>query len=312
MVTSPDPPLSPGEHAIRLLIKHAPAKRALSSTFQKLLGPRTHVTLFYGLLSPVLQLTTGSHNLHGGFFVRGDEGWHEAQEALTRLLGEACALRPGQHLLEVGSGIGGAAATMSRTFGCRVTGLNVSRQQIRTARAWIREQGLERTVAFVRGDATRMPFRWPLFHHAFAIESLSHIPDKDAVVREAARVTLPGARFGVLDACAEDFESLRADAEFEAFNAGWGVRGDGWTRPHLLRQAFEHHGFTIEQERDITPQVGPSATVQADYVRRRRALICERYGEEVFDIILGTLEITRRYVRDGLISYRLWVGRKSR
>lgn len=295
---------------LQFLIKHAPAKQFLSRALLDLLGPRAQVTLFYGLLTPVLQATTGSRNLHGGYFENSATDWHEAQENLTRFLAALCGFGPDHHLLEVGAGLGGAAATIARSCHCRVTGLNLSRPQVRNARTWIAQEGLARSVQFVQGDATDMPFRWALFHHAYAIESLSHIPDKDAVLQEVARVTLPGARFGVLDACAEDIDALHRDPDFAAFNAGWGVRSDGWCRLDSMQCAFERNGFTQLEVHDITPQVGPSARIQADYVRRRRTLLENAYGRAVLEIILNTLEITRRYVEQGLISYRLWIGRK--
>ncbi len=299
------------ERFVRALIKHLPAKRGVLDRLQKVLGPDLHVALFYRFLSPVIEATTGSRNLHGGFFERGTESWHEAQERLTTVLGERCGFGPEHHLLEVGCGVGGAAATMARTLGCRVTGLNISRTQLRRAVAWMPRQGLENRVLFARGNATRMPFRWAQFDHAYAIEALSHIPDKEAVVREVARVTYPGARFGVFDACAEDPDALQADPDFGFVCSSWGVRKDAWIRPAVLPAAFQRHGFSLVEEQYMTPQVGPSAAAQAEYLRQNGSRIRDLYGVEVFDIIMATLEITRRYVASGLISYKLWIGEKS-
>ncbi len=302
--------LDNGDDLVRLLVKALPAKRRILDTTLSLIGPDRHVALFYRFLTPVIEATTGSRNLHGGYFETGRESWHEAQERLTTFLGERCGFGKDHHLLDVGCGVGGAAATLVTHTGSRVTGLNLSRSQLRRADLWLRNRGIRNRVLLIRGNATAMPFRWPQFHHAYAIESLSHIPNKDVVVGEVARVTLPGARFGVLDACAENLDALSADPDFAFFCSSWGVRRDGWATPEALPAAFARHGFELLANDDITPHVGPSARAQADYARRHADRFRDAFGGEVLDIILDMLEVTERYVTSGLITYRLWIGQK--
>jgi len=69
-----------------------------------------------------------------------------AQKNKYRRLAEAIDLRPGQKLLEIGCGWGGFAEYVARTFGARVVGLTISREQRDFAQRRIQEAGLAEKV----------------------------------------------------------------------------------------------------------------------------------------------------------------------
>ncbi|MBB4285262.1 SAM-dependent methyltransferase [Roseospira goensis] len=66
----------------------------------------------------------------------------DAQAAKYRRLCRSLDLRPGQHVLEIGCGWGGFAEIAAREFGCRVTGITLSREQLSYARARMAAAGL--------------------------------------------------------------------------------------------------------------------------------------------------------------------------
>jgi cyclopropane-fatty-acyl-phospholipid synthase len=70
----------------------------------------------------------------------------EAQLNKYRALAEKAQLGPGDHVLEVGCGWGGFALLAAREYGCRVTGITLSRRQHALARARVAEAGLEDRV----------------------------------------------------------------------------------------------------------------------------------------------------------------------
>jgi cyclopropane-fatty-acyl-phospholipid synthase len=70
-------------------------------------------------------------------------------EAQARKIADVCrrlTLAPEHHLLEIGSGWGALAIHAARTYGCRVTSLTLSEEQLRLARERVREAGLEDRV----------------------------------------------------------------------------------------------------------------------------------------------------------------------
>jgi len=81
-------------------------------------------------------------------------GGVEAVEALA----EAAEISEGQHVLDVGSGMGGPARWLAHSFGCHVTGLDLTDSRVLGARRLTERVGLSGLVKFVQGDATRMPF----------------------------------------------------------------------------------------------------------------------------------------------------------
>jgi len=72
----------------------------------------------------------------------------EAQVAKKRHLAGKLLLEPGMNVLDIGSGYGGLALTLSETFKARVTGITLSAEQLAVASARAKERGLEGAVDF--------------------------------------------------------------------------------------------------------------------------------------------------------------------
>lgn len=83
------------------------------------------------------------------YFPRGDETLEEAQAAKKRHIGAKLMLdRPDLTVLDIGCGWGGLALTLARDFGARVTGITLSEEQLREARARAEAAGLADRVSF--------------------------------------------------------------------------------------------------------------------------------------------------------------------
>jgi cyclopropane-fatty-acyl-phospholipid synthase len=75
--------------------------------------------------------------------------------ASTRKLDLICrklGLRPGMHLLEIGTGWGGLAMHAAQHYGCRVTTTTISREQHAMAEQRVREQGLSDRITLLTQD----------------------------------------------------------------------------------------------------------------------------------------------------------------
>ena len=97
------------------------------------------------------------------------------------------------HLLDIGSGIGGPARWFARHFGCRVTGIDLTAEFCDVARQLTRRVGLQNLVDFQAGDALAMPFGDAHFDGAYSMNVSMNIADKAAFYREIHRVLKPGA-----------------------------------------------------------------------------------------------------------------------
>jgi cyclopropane-fatty-acyl-phospholipid synthase len=83
------------------------------------------------------------------YFPEGDETLEEAQLKKKRHIASKLRLdRPGLEVLDIGCGWGGMALYLAREFGARVTGLTLSEEQLKEARARAKEAQLEHMVTF--------------------------------------------------------------------------------------------------------------------------------------------------------------------
>ncbi|KFC70405.1 putative cyclopropane-fatty-acyl-phospholipid synthase (Cfa-like) [Bosea sp. LC85] len=67
-------------------------------------------------------------------FSPGETDLAAAQTRKYRALAEQTGIKPGDEVLEIGSGWGGFAEYAAREIGCKVTGLTISREQFDFAR----------------------------------------------------------------------------------------------------------------------------------------------------------------------------------
>jgi cyclopropane-fatty-acyl-phospholipid synthase len=76
----------------------------------------------------------------------------EAQQARLERICKKLALRPTDHLLEIGTGWGAMAVYAASRFGCRVTTTTISEEQYAFARSRVREAGLDGRVTVLLED----------------------------------------------------------------------------------------------------------------------------------------------------------------
>jgi ubiquinone/menaquinone biosynthesis C-methylase UbiE len=116
---------------------------------------------------------------------------------------EKLALTPASHLLDLCSGIGGPARFLARTYGCKVTGIDLSEFNTRTAQQRTREAGLQHLARFLHGDALQLPFPDESFTHVFGCEGWCYFPEKAELYRSAHRVLKPGGTIAFLEAACD-------------------------------------------------------------------------------------------------------------
>ena len=137
------------------------------------------------------KLTTADLAAVDEFHIRGRKA--------TLELGEKMSLNAHSHVLDIGSGLGGPARTLAETYGCRVTGIDLTQAFCEAAIAMSDWVGLGSRVSFKQGDATNLPFANETFDAAMTIHVAMNIAAKDKMYSEARRVLKPGGVFAVYD-----------------------------------------------------------------------------------------------------------------
>jgi ubiquinone/menaquinone biosynthesis C-methylase UbiE len=120
-----------------------------------------------------------------------------------RFFGEELRLTPDSHLLDLGSGIGGPARFLAKAYGCKVTGIDLSEFNHRTAQERTREAGLDHLVNFLHGNALEIPFAEESFTHVFGCEAWCYFPNKVQLYKAAYRVLKPGGVIAFLEAACD-------------------------------------------------------------------------------------------------------------
>lgn len=130
------------------------------------------------------------------------EEFHTLGRAATKALAAAAHLTTADRVLDVGCGIGGPARFLARTFGCSVTGVDLSAEFVEVARDLNRRVGLGDTIDVRRADALDLPFDDAGFDVVWTQHVTMNIADKRALYREFARVLAPAGRFAFFDVVA--------------------------------------------------------------------------------------------------------------
>jgi len=90
------------------------------------------------------------------YFYRDGLSLEEAQLAKYERLCRQLHLKPTDHVLEIGSGWGGNAIYMAKTYGCRVTSLTISEEQHKMAVERVAAEGLSDRVSILIKDYREM------------------------------------------------------------------------------------------------------------------------------------------------------------
>ena len=170
----------------------------------------------------------------------------EATEEIAALLSAG----PADHVLDVGSGIGGPARHMAKRFGCRVTGIDLTAEFCEVARHLTRVLGMESKVSFELGDALAMPFANAAFDGAYSMNVSMNIADKGALYREIHRVLKPGGWLMLS-------ELAQGPGAPMDYPTPWAATAEAsfLTTPEETRRGLEAAGFEVVQSRDTAEAV---------------------------------------------------------
>ena len=94
-----------------------------------------------------------------GYFTNG-MGLDAAQLAKKRHIAAKLALKPGQRVLDIGSGWGGLAIYLVKAMGADVTGVTLSGEQLEVSNKRAAREGLQRSVRFELKDYRRIDGRF--------------------------------------------------------------------------------------------------------------------------------------------------------
>jgi len=120
------------------------------------------------------KLTTADLAIVDEFHIRGRKATLELAAQMN--------LNTDSHVVDIGSGLGGPARTVAETYGCQVTGIDLTQAFCNAATAMSEWVGLGKRVSFKQGDATNLPFDNKKFDAAMTIHAAMNIAAKDKCI----------------------------------------------------------------------------------------------------------------------------------
>jgi len=98
------------------------------------------------------------------------------------------------HVLEIASGSGGPALYLAKKFNCRITGLDINEEGIKTANQHALDAKITDAKFEIANADQRVPFDDKTFDAVMCIDSMNHFRDRLLVLREWYRVLNAGRR----------------------------------------------------------------------------------------------------------------------
>jgi SAM-dependent methyltransferase len=165
----------------------------------------------------------------------------------TQEIAAQLALKPGERVLDIGSGIGGPARWFAAKFDVHVTGIDLTPEFCAAAVALNAITGLGDRVRIIPGSALALPVPDGAFDAAYSQNVIMNIADKKQFYREAFRALRPGGRLALSNLCA-------GPAGEPYFPVPWATTRDTsfLASPEEMRADLVAAGFDIAEFRDIT------------------------------------------------------------
>jgi SAM-dependent methyltransferase len=187
-------------------------------------------------------------------------------------------LSAGDHILEIASGSGGPALYLAKKYQCRITGIDINEEGIKTATQSAVNANILNAQFRLGNVNERLPFADETFGAVMCMDSANHFPDRLEVLREWHRVLKTGQRILFTDPVVitgpVSNEELAARS-----NIGFFIFMPLETTQNFIKQA----GFKLIRCEDVTGNIELTSGRWHNSRQRHRDDLIKIEGEERFN-----------------------------
>lgn len=237
------------------------------------------VGAYYDLITDDGRMFYGD-NFHFGLFGDGVETFEDALDAHTDIVSEMACLNGKGRVLDIGCGICAPAVRIAGRYGSYITGINISREQVRHAKDLINEKGLSGRIDVRCGNALELDFDDSAFDSVLCIEVAGDIcvteKQKEQLVGEIHRVLRPGGYVGFSDLVFTGRPSREEEKSMRAilYHEGRELITD-W--PSIFRS----RGFIVRQQKDYIKDTMKTWEHTLAVYKERSDEVERRYGRNI-------------------------------
>lgn len=240
----------------------------------------------------------GGEDIHIGIYENTDDIAEASRTTVQRMAQRVAPLTPEHKILDIGSGYGGPARQLAKSFGCHVTCLNLSEVQNAYNRERCAADGVSGLVKVVHGSFEDIPEPEAQFDVVWSQDAILHSGNRRRVLEEVARVLKPGGSFVFTDPMQSDdcpdgvLQPIYDRIHLETLGS------PGFYREELAKLGLKENSFDEMTAQLITHYDRVGAELKSRYDE-----IVGVSGKEYVDNMLRGLE---RWVEGGQNGYLVW------
>jgi 27-O-demethylrifamycin SV methyltransferase len=257
------------------------------------------------------QLVMGEE-FHYGLFATPDTPLERATEALTRSMLDRARVGSGDRVLDVGCGTGHQACAIVADRSASVLGITTSASGVAAATALAADRGLT-GAAFEERDGTDTMLDDGTFDVAWVLESSHLMRDKEALLRECARVLAPGGRLVLCDIVrTRDIPFLEVRARREDFALLRRAFGDAHMVPlEQYAATLTAFGMTITDASDISSSTLPTFAAWRANVDTHEDPLRRLLGDEGVTDFVESTHVLEAFWKDETLGYGILAAVKG-
>ena len=234
--------------------------------------------------------------IHSGLWYDDTKSFGEALNNVNIKMAEVSNIKGNYHVLDAGCGVGGAAFYLANNFGCKVTGITLSKNQLKIANDELQKSKLKDLVKFEIQDYTKTNFEDNSFDVIWACESVCHANPKIAFINEAIRILKPGGKLIICDY----FLTPDGETDEKSYIKNWGNK---WAVTDFIAQstfspALVENGFEIIENINVTRNIRRSAK------RLYYSYVFGMIPTILYNLIHNTSRFSKTHYQSGYYQYK--------
>lgn len=234
--------------------------------------------------------------IHSGLWDDDTKSFSEALINVNKKMAEVSDIKGNHHVLDAGCGVGGAALYLVNNFGCKVTGITLSKKQLIIANEERQKSNLKDLVKFEIQDYTKTNFEDNSFDVVWACESVCHANPKKAFIKEAFRILKPGGKLILSDYFLTHDGEIDEKSHIKNWGNKWAVTD--FIALSTFSQTLNENGFEIIENLNITKNIYRSAK------RLYYSYVFGMIPTILYNLIHNTSRFSKTHYQSGYYQYK--------